>query len=494
MNVTARSPFRELGNTDRASFKKALGRTIAGPSPMTAEADAIYDALEPHGLTRLAAAMAWIERRNETDPGGLRYYGRNLHNAWAIKRAGSWARYDSYEDAAKDWAERVLGPTYDAATTLAEFINIYAPSFENDTNRYIQMAVDEVNALPRQVVIVEPDEPDPGDGPVDPWRPYPYPEMVNVHVTKAYDGAGFDRVRPRGPRIVGVCNHITDGDPSGDELVWYQKFFSVGGERAGDALTDTVLGRDGRLGLLNDWRDPEWGGRRAGWANGTATGIEGDGIAFYRKYPLINDVLVSIEHVARAGQALTEEQLETSVEMSTAIAQSVRCPWDTYPYHPGLGGVNIEQMHRNFAPKSCPAEPFVSSFYPKKIDAVKSKLRAWQGDNALPKPQPDPPPPVWYTRFGFSLEEIKGFFGRITRYNRDHTQDEFGFDPNGALSLLWLERCDREGKFPEAERIWYADAKFVDGEEMWASWEGGWMAYLPLVDSRATWRWLDEAE
>ena len=51
------------------------------------------------------------------------------------------------------------------------------------------------------------------------------------------------------------------------------------GKRAGDALTDTVIGRDGRIGLLNDWRDPERGGRRAGWANGTATGTGGDGVA-----------------------------------------------------------------------------------------------------------------------------------------------------------------------------------------------------------------------
>lgn len=321
----------------------------------------------------------------------------------------------------------------------------------------------------------------------DPWRPYPYPPLVNVHVVKPGERAGFDRVRPRGPRIVGICNHITDGRGS---IEWYRDFFSTGGERAWDALTDTVIGRDGRIGLLNDWRNPDMGGRRAGWANGTATGIEGDGIAFYRNYPLINDVLVSIEHEGRTGENLTDAQFAASVELSAAVAQSVRCPWDAYPYHPGFNGVNIEQQHRNFAPKSCPAEPFISRWYPRKIEAVREILRAWQGGQAG-EPVPGPQP-VWYTRFGFSLEEIVGFFGTIARYNPDGSVDKLGFNPEGALSLLWLNRCDKEGKFPEAERIWYADAQFVEGKEVWASWEGGWMAFLPLEDSHATWRWLDE--
>lgn len=325
-----------------------------------------------------------------------------------------------------------------------------------------------------------------GTTPADPWRSYPYPPMVDVLVKKPYDGAGFDRVVPRGPRIVGSCNHITDGRGS---IEYYSAFFSTGGERATDALTDTVIGRDGRIGLLNDWRDPDRGGRRAGWANGTANGIEGDGVAFYRHYPLINDVLVSKEHEGKTGEALTDVQFAASVELSTAVAQSVKCPWDAYPYHPGFGGVNIEMMHYLFAPKSCPAEPFISTWYPKLIAAVKGKLKAWQG--GAPSPPAPEPQPVWYTRFGFSLDDIETFFGTITRYNEDGTTDEFGFDPTGALSLLWLNRCDKEGKFPEAERIWWADAQFQDGKEMWASWEGGWTAFLPLVNSRASWTWLD---
>lgn len=323
----------------------------------------------------------------------------------------------------------------------------------------------------------------------DPWRPYPYPPMVRLIVQKPAEGAGFDRVASRKNRIRGFSTHITDGTGS---IEWLASFFSTGGERAWDALTDTCIGRDGRIGLLNDWRDDKNGGTRAGWANGGVDGLEGDGTAFYRAFPDINSCLVSCEHVARSGEAWTDAMLESTIELRTAIAQELKCPWDAYPYHPAYGGVSIEQQHRNFATKSCPANPYINQYDAVVKREVKAKLKAWQGGEATgPAPTPEP---VWFTRFGFSLEDIESFFGTITRHNQDGTTDELAFNPEGALSLLWLNRCDKEGKFPEAERIWYSDAKFVDGQEMWASWVGGWMAYLPLVDSRASWQWLDDAK
>jgi hypothetical protein len=250
-----------------------------------------------------------------------------------------------------------------------------------------------------------------------------------------------------------------------------------------------VIGYDGRIGVLNDWRDPDRGGRRAGWANGGVDGLEGEGVAFFRQFPAINVHIVSCEHAQKAGGAWSDAMIASTIEIRTAIAQELKCPWDKYPFHPAYNGVSIEQQHRNFATKSCPANPYIST-----IDAivrreVKENLRQWQGGIDT-GPGPDPKP-VLYTRFGFDEDEIKKFFGTITRENRDGTVDEFEFDKNGALSLMWLNRCDAEGIFPEAETIWFADAEFVKGEEMWASWEGGWTAYLPLVDSRASWMWLD---
>lgn len=57
-----------------------------------------------------------------------------------------------------------------------------------------------------------------------------------------------------------------------------------------------------------------------------------------------------------------------------------------------------------------------------------------------------------------------------------------------------LERCDREGKVPEAELITYHDRKLSPRREAFATWDGGWVTWLARDDSQASWRWLDEME
>lgn len=468
-----------------------------------------WDAITLAAATKHKVDPAWLKGMQVVESGGEMVWNRNGSGAYGIMQvkpsiwdaAAKKLRYDLMTPEGNiGFAAAMLGgdvPGLRGSTVEERFLENYYPVRDaqgklcldckgedgSTPNDYLH----DLRLLKKQIDAAAGIDGGATPAPVDPWRPYPYPKMVDVLVPKPGEGAGFDRVAFRRPRIVGSCNHITDGDAS---IEWYRDFFATGGERAWDALTDTVIGRDGRIGLLNDWRDPNRGGTRAGWANGTANGIEGDGQAFYRKYPLINDVLVSKEHVGRSGQAMTDAQMAASIELSTAVAQESQCPWDTYPYHPGKGGVNIEMMHYLFAPKACPAQPFIGTYYPILVREVKAALKAWQG-GAGGGTGPVEPEPVWYTRFGFSLHDIETFFGRITRYNRDGTTDEFPFDTKGALSLLWLNRCDAEGKFPEAERIWFSDAKFVDGEEMWASWVGGWTAYLPLAESRASWQWLD---
>jgi hypothetical protein len=316
----------------------------------------------------------------------------------------------------------------------------------------------------------------------------PYPPMRLAIVAKPAENAGFYRVAARGPRVVGCCNHITDGDPPGDAIEWYRAFFSTGGERARDALVDTVIARDGEIGLLNDWRDPNRGGTRAGWANGGVDGLEGDGLALYQHYPAINDVLVSKEHVARAGQPLTDAQMAASIALSAAVAHNSGCRWDTYPRNPERHNVVIEQQHANFATKACPAEPFISTHFPVLVREVRAALTQWQtgstnpGAPSLPAPSPAPAPEPSYP-FGFSREAIAFFFGTLTRYDGR----TFGFDPTGPISLLWLARCRAEGKFPDAES-W----SLFGGRDV-VQWEGGWMAIRDGggADPKAVWSWLD---
>jgi len=124
------------------------------------------------------------------------------------------------------------------------------------------------------------------------------------------------------------------------------------------------------------------------------------------------------------------------------------------------------------------------------VQAVRAKLKAWQGGRTSPPAVPPPEPAS--TRFGFTREQVATFFGTMTRRNRDGTTDALPFDETGPLSLLWLERCEAEGRFPEAEEIRIFDSAVADGEEWWATWEGGWTAWCPLAEGRAGWRWLDD--
>jgi hypothetical protein len=453
---------------------------------MLGEVETIVRAAGEHGAACLATAY------KETSSG--KTAPRGSFNAWGI---GPGERFGSWAEGAADYARRlstVAEPYTPAGITVREFHQTYVGGPEcrrtnyghcaNGENRQtIELAIsqfcDRINAWRAMGGGEEPK--------TDPWRPYPYPKMVDLIVPKPRDGAGFDRVAFRRPHIRGFCTHITDG-PQTQSIEFFRDFFGTGGARAYDALTDLVIGADGRIGLLNDWRDPERGGTRAGWANGGTDGLEGDGLAFYRRFPAINSALVSCEHASKAGQAWTDAMIEATVEVRTAIAQELRCPAASYPVHPAWG-VSIEQQHRNFATKNCPAEPYISRHAPVVLREVKAKLAAWQGgDVDIP-----PPAPVrTFTDFGFTEEQVAYWFGTMRRHNADGTVDDLPFDPTGPLSLLWLKRCEERNVWPEAEEMKQFDSRIAEGKEWFASWEGGWTAVAPVGDGRAGWRWLDE--
>lgn len=264
MTVTPQqTPFRATGNTDRASFRAQLAKSVTSqPSPVSASADTIYDVLYPLGLTRLAAAMAWIERRNETDPGGLQYYGRELHNLWAVKNPpaeqatkGVWRRYPSYTAAAADWGPYILGPTYKAFTTIAEFIGFYAPwSDGNNPDAYGRAAATIINQLP----LLEEEEP-----------PVSSPLAFRVALIPA-----GNRNRPQtamnagGPRYITV--HETGNTNAGANAEMHRRFTHEGGgpesvsfhytvddREAIQLLTNTEIGWHAGDGCDN--RQTDWG-------------------------------------------------------------------------------------------------------------------------------------------------------------------------------------------------------------------------------------------
>lgn len=175
--VTAGSPYRHLGNTDRNSFKQAMSRTVAGPVPFLAELDGMYDELAARGVTRLAPPMSWMECKNSTYPTcGV---PTRCRNPWSVTGAGDagqsgrWAAYSSYRAAAAAWADLVVnGSPYRSARSIAEFIHIYAPASDNnDEARYVQVIVDGANALP-----------------VDGSQPLPQPQPQTVDVVAVIVG------------------------------------------------------------------------------------------------------------------------------------------------------------------------------------------------------------------------------------------------------------------------------------------------------------------
>lgn len=481
MTVTPQTPFRATGNTDRASFRAQLAKSITfQPSPVAAEADAIYDILAPLGLTRLGAAMAWIERRNETDPGGLQYYGRELHNLWAVKNPpaeqatkGVWRRYPSYAAAAADWGPYILGPVYRDLTSIAQLIARYAPwSDGNNPDAYGRQAAELINQLP----LLEEEEKPVTDLVFKTLRP---PTYITRIVPKPWEGAGFDRVPPR--NNVGMCMHKWWG--YGDELSLY-RLFGTGGERQADALTDWSITQEGVVTLLNE----PWG-TRAGWANGPANHLEGDGVQFVRQLGVgaVNSRLVSVEFEGK-DEPLTEQQMEKGSSLWAYYYDQWEVPYTEYPMNPKVGLVT-DLDHWEIGDKQCPfagARAQRSQFQ----DRVRGKLKAAQTKEGTTEPIPpvNPPQPdhSWIPD-GMTEDVVEGLFGTLERVNPDGSVVEVGFDPKGIISNAWLARGADLKLYPEAQR-WF---KLQDGATVRnvVSFSSGWVL-MGTDGDRASWKWL----
>lgn len=452
---------------------------------------AFIEAGEQHGVDpRLLKAMMDVESGGNGDLPLDRCRSDGSCGPMQVK-PGIWGHVTSVPEqiaqAAKILGDGVASGQY--ATPRDALFGIYFPTNDvlNSTTRASYGA--RVDALMRAMGPYVAGGADTGTPAVDPWRPYPYPKMVDLIVEKPYEGAGFDRVAFRGDRIRGFATHITAGEGS---LEFYRDFFSTGGERARDALADLGIDRAGRIGLFNDWRDPNRGGTRAGWANGGTDGLEGPGIAFYRMFPDINSVLVSGEHIARVGQLWSDAQIAASIEIRTAIAQELNCPWESYPVHPAWR-VWIELQHRHFATKSDPDEPYISTLEPIILREVQQKLRTHQTGSASGDPLPAAPAaaPAWQGAFDLPAAFWANEFGTLRRHNEDGTVDDLHFDPTGPISLAWMRRCAEARVFPEAEELRTWDSNLAPGKERWASFANGWRLWLPLADSNAAWVWLD---
>jgi len=182
----------------------------------------------------------------------------------------------------------------------------------------------------------------------------PRPPMLTMIVPKRYDGAGYDSCRDR--KIVGVCGHITDGLPPGDDraqIQWYYNFVAPGGERHDSALWDFTIATGGTIAMFND---PY--GRRRPWANGWGNegpGLEGDGVAFVNTFGGYgtNFNLASVERIGKSPNPMTAAQMTSSIELWAWLFDQAGVDYESYPVHPQYGIVTDIQ-HFEFASKPCP--------------------------------------------------------------------------------------------------------------------------------------------
>lgn len=173
----------------------------------------------------------------------------------------------------------------------------------------------------------------------------PKPPIASLICSKIGPGHGYYEMgHPR--QNVGICEHITDGYGS---IEFYHGFFSIGGEREADALVDFVVGRDGRIGMLND---PF--GSRAGYANGDTSGLEGDGPAFMAHFAGELDPpnfhLISIEHEGKAADDWTGPQWNASVALDAWLFDQLHVRYDAFPRNQNTG-IAAHYFHSEFTGK-----------------------------------------------------------------------------------------------------------------------------------------------
>lgn len=317
----------------------------------------------------------------------------------------------------------------------------------------------------------------------------------------AGNGAGWDALGSRTAGMGLLVGHHTAGYDNRDSVY---RLFSRGGGRWGQACTDAVIDRAG-LGylMLDPWSpDPDEGSGVTPWASGPATSLNGIGVPIVQQLGAnaVNKRGFSGEHCNVSGQGFTDAQMALSCAVYGNVITRMRIPWDRFPVNPNLNNLRVDAVHDRFAPTSCPGAdwPWGGGVHTAWVQGIVAAAKALQTGSApgvpVPVPEPEPlPDPATFTAYGLERAQIDRYFGTLTRFNLDGTTSKLPFDPQGPLSLLWLERFGDAGIFPAANEMQAFDSKVAPGREWFARF-GDYVAWLPLDNNRATWRWLDQTE
>jgi hypothetical protein len=471
-------PFRSFGDTTVGVMEHEFRRLN---SPLLPHARELFEILTPH--TNLAMAQLAIEQIYWTYHEIIPKY---FNNPWSISLSASggvhtWKQYPDVLEAARDWRRRILasdGP-YARANTVEEFINIYAPSFENDSRRYVQRVYDYKEAY-REIAARLGEDTTGGGGTAplnfDPAR-VPLPAFHKRIINKG-SGQGASYYGTRYP-YVGVL-HRMQGTLWGTDTHF----------RSAAALTD--FGLDHQTGEMIQWCDPF--GELSGWASGPVSSPYGDGAAFLEwgraklgGPDIVNRYGVSLEisgYFKQPGSSVQADSPFSDVAKQRAaqwlahFAQHNKIPWHQFPIR--AEGFSFVLWHQEITigtGKVCPGQ-IVMDATPELIASARDILKLGQTGTAGPVEPPKTDPPEIVYPVGLNKELATRLFGSLKLADGR----VYAFDPAGPVSRAWLDEGAKDGEFGQLTEVITVSGKpyfrFSDGLILYAPNSQG--AYRPL--------------
>ncbi len=369
--VTGATPFRAIGDVPLDIWVSELARR---GSP-------IDDPAGCAAATRGFGALALAQAIRETGLG--RSGAADVRNALGLMwpDGGMPLRFKRWVDGFAAWRRRLTDLSYKggiyapADLPLADFVAVYVGGPDCRTSglarcangetrasigRYRDDIVRLINGWRRGDAAGPPDAGSAanGAGNAPAARDDP-PAMVERIIPPGQNTAWDDL----GPRVIrGVCLHRMLGTLDGTDA-WFR-----GGGRAA-ARTDFGIG-DGRI---FQWTPLT--GRMAPWASGPANDVEGDGVAFVRRYGIaaVNRDLVSIEVAGHYDTPIPAADWARLVELVAWIAAAwLQVDAATWPRN--REGMHAVYGHFEFAAKPCPG-PALLGRVTALIDDVGARLR-----------------------------------------------------------------------------------------------------------------------
>ncbi len=353
-------------NTFRAAGSQLLDSTLME----------MYQAASP------VSALVLDRLRAESSYGAATLPAKN--NVLGLRVPGSLAfqEFASPVDCVKELVRRWSDPTYKAGVympknlSLAEMLQKYSPSDENNTEALIAGAVTNINSWRKgsSTTVPAPAPPPPPTGALTFGR-VPVPKNFRESQVLDRENHAWDNLGQRALR--GIVYHRMLGTLAGTDD-WFH---------SGQAQGLTDWGIDHNTGEILRWNDYLGRGsacispNRAPWASGPWNNVPGDGMKFVTKFGVngINRDLSAIEISGNYDTPLSEAGIQAIVALSAYLADVAKVPWDTYPIVPATGLV-FTYWHNEFcgkATKICPG-PVVERATPDIIARTAALLKKFQ--------------------------------------------------------------------------------------------------------------------